>query len=78
MNWTVIKTVALTMLSKLFTKKAIFATLRLVWTDRTSNKVDDAAVDLAEAMIDGDEKVIDEKRDALIKEAIEYSKSKKK
>ena len=54
MNLSIIKTIGLTILSKLITKKAVFGLVRIVITDNTKNQIDDKGLDFIESIVVGE------------------------
>ena len=77
MNLSIIKTIGLTILSKLITKKAVFGLVRIVITDNTKNQIDDKGLDFIESIVVGEsDEAIEQKRNEFYNSIIDYFKKK--
>ena len=76
MNLSIIKTIGLTILSKLITKKAVFGLVRIV-TSNTKNQIDDKGLDFIESIVVGEsDEVVEQKRNEFYKAIVEQFKKK--
>lgn len=76
MNLSIIKTIGLTILSKLITKKAVFGLVRIV-TSNTKTQIDDKGLDFIESIVVGEsDEVVEQKRNEFYNSIIDYFKKK--
>lgn len=76
MNLSIIKTIGLTILSKLITKKAVFGLVRIV-TNNTKTQIDDKGLDFIESIVVGEsDEVVEQKRNEFYNSIIDYFKKK--